>query len=110
MIGYSANPEVEQFHDLIDKFRCAIINDDIIDLTYLTSLIKMDFDGDNNLLPSAKMTQHILIGMDFQKITNRVYIAKGEHKYKKHNVWIKNIENMATNVLEVQEFHNTCEF
>jgi hypothetical protein len=110
MIGYSANPEVEHFHDLIDKFRCAIINDDIIDLTYLTSLIKMDFDGDNSLLPSAKMIQHILISMDFQKITNRVYIAKGEHKYKKHNVWIKNIENMATNVLEVQEFHNTCEF
>ena len=110
MIGYSANPEVEHFHDLIDKFRCDIINDDIIDLTYLTSLIKMDFDGDNSLLPSAKMIQHILIGMDFQKITNRVYIAKGEQKYKKHNVWIKNIENMASNVLEVQEFHKTCEF
>ena len=110
MIGYSANPEVEHFHDLIDKFRCDIINDDIIDLTYLTSLIKMDFDGDNSLLPSAKMIQHILIGMDFQKITNRVHIAKGEHKYKKHTVWIKNIENMATNVLEVQEFHKTCEF
>ena len=110
MINYSANVEVEHMHDLIDKFNCEIINEDVIDLTYLASCIKMDFEADGIQLPPAKMTQHILLGMGFQKVPNRVKISKNEGKKEKHTVWMKNFESGDPRISAVQNFYRKCDF
>ena len=110
MINYSANIEVEHLHDLIDKFNCEVINEDIIDLTYLASCIKMDFEADGIQLPTAKMTQHILLGMGFQKVPNRIKISKTDGRKEKHTVWMKNFENGDPRIPMVQNFYRKCDF
>lgn len=112
MINYSANSEVEHIQDLIEHFRCDIINENIIDLTYLTSLIKLETFCDVVQLPSAKMTQHILIDMQYHKLDSRVNVKNSGNKVTKHTIWYKIQDTLfdEKNISKfVQEFHKKFE-
>lgn len=112
MINYSANSEVEHIQDLIEHFKCDIINETIIDLTYLTSLIKMETFSDVAQLPSAKMTQHILIDMQYHKLDSRVNVKNSGNKVTKHTIWYKIQDTLfdEKNISKiVQEFHKNFE-
>jgi len=110
MINLSKNLEVEQIEDLIDKFRCPVINEKILDLTYLASCIKIDFDADGLKLPSQKMTQHILHSLDYRKIINRINVTNKGGIRSVHTVWY-NINESVDSVVElVKEFHKPYNF
>jgi hypothetical protein len=56
------------------------------------------------------MTQHILLGMGFQKVPNRIKISKTDGRKEKHTVWMKNFENGDPRIPMVQNFYRKCNF
>jgi len=106
MVNLSKNPEVEQMEDLIEKFRCAVINEKVIDLTYLASCIKIDFDADGLRLPSQKMTNHILHELNYRKIINRINVYKKDGTRTMHTIWHNINESCESSVDSIKEFHN----
>ena len=110
MINLSKNPEVEHIEDLIEKYRCPVINENIIDITYLTSCIKLSFDTDGLRLPSQKMMQHILHELNYRRLTNRINITNTDGTRAKHSVW-RNVNVCADSVgVSVKDFHKLDNF
>lgn len=110
MIGYSTNSDVDNLQDLIDRHKCEVINNDIVDITYLAFCIETSFDNDDFKLPAAKITQHILLGLGYQKVKNRIKISKTENKKeRKHTVWMKNLILDDIRIALVQNFHKDQE-
>ena len=110
MIDYSANIEVENLQDLINKYECEVINDSLVDITHLTNCIKADFDADNIQLPNSTMLKHIMLEMGFEKIKSRVDVPTNDGKRVKHTVWFKNTKKGVAPQIVVKNFHKRDEY
>jgi len=108
MTQLAISPERTQIEDAIHTHECAVINEHVIDTTYLNRLCEMEGDP----LPNGRKLGAILVDMGYQQIPNRkVKIAKDR---KNHYVWIgagtpKNSKNWNP-VKIVRDFHDDPDF
>lgn len=104
MINMAISPERELLEDAIATHECAVINEDVLDVTWLNELCEME----GTHLPNARALSAILLEMGYRRISNRkIKIAKNR---KNHYVWFgaRNDENSAKNL--VKEFHDDDDF
>jgi len=81
MNALSVSQEQNDVEDAIDKHDCAVINRDVVDVTWLRKLCEMDGEP----LPPAKTLTKILLDLGYVMIsTKRVKVAKTKAY---HYVW-----------------------
>lgn len=104
MMSMSLSPERLAIEDAIAQHRCSVINERILDITYLTELMLMDGDE----LPKTRTLSTILLEMGYESIDKRRLKITSKNRY--HYVWfcapdddIENIKNI------VRDFHE-CGF
>jgi len=101
MIGLAISPERSAVEDAIDAHRCDVVNDDVIDVTWLNQLC----DGAGEPLPRTRALTAILLEMGYSRISkNKVKIYKTT---KNHYVWFKGDEAAALEA--VKRFHKDVE-
>ena len=110
MMSVATSPERLAIEDAIEKHRCDVINEKVLDVTYLNHLCEVDGDE----LPKTRTLTAVLLEMGYEQIEKkRVKIsATGKHHY----VWFKPdflgaIEKEIAPQEVVRDFHDgTCPF
>lgn len=83
--------------DLIARFNSPVINDNVLDVTWLNKLC----EGEGVTLPKTRSLSHALSGMGYRQIEGRrIKVAKSPSK---HYIWIKGDEEGL--VQKVRSFH-----
>lgn len=90
MMSVATSPERLAIEDAIDRHRCAVINEDILDITYLNELCEVEGDE----IPKNRTLTAILLEMGYEQIDKkRIKIRKTG---KCHYVWLRCGVNDAT--------------
>lgn len=102
MMNVATSPERLALEDAIAKHHCGVINDDVLDVTWLNNLCRTDGDE----IPKTRALTSILLEMGYEQIDKkRVKIAKtGAYHY----VWFKGDDDRAVIDL-AREFHDGTE-
>lgn len=83
MMQISTSPERDAVEEAIERFNCDVINDEILDVTWLNELAEIE----DFALPKSRTLSAILLEMGYEQIEGRrVKIAK-TGKY--HYVWLR---------------------
>lgn len=103
MMSVATSPERLALEDAIAKHHCGVINDDVLDVTWLNKLC----EAEGEVIPKARTLTAILLEMGYEQIEKkRVKIAKtGIYHY----VWFKGGDS-STVIKTVREFHNDTDF
>jgi hypothetical protein len=97
MIALGVSPDRSAVEDAIDMHRCSVINDTILDVTWLGKLC----DGEGMMLPKTRTLSSILLEMGYRQIDGRrMKITKTQAI---HYVWFKGDEKDVRTV--VRSFH-----
>lgn len=126
MIGYSVSHESDEVRDLINHYQCGVINDDIVDITYLMRLNAMEFEVGVSKLPKTSALTRILLQLGYTKINNRIYVhgldddangvkdddldgstkapKAGKVKIERHTIWHKNQLKETFVIEKVKDF------
>lgn len=82
MMSVATSPERLALEDAINKHHCAVINDEVLDVTYLNKLCEMEGDE----IPKNRTLTAILLEMGYEQVSKkRMKIAKTG---KCHYIWI----------------------
>jgi hypothetical protein len=98
----SSDSEMDELDDIIDKHHCAVINENIIDVTYANTLIKAEAElGAKTKLVTRRLMQKGYVPMDGKKMK-----VKGIHHY----VWLKpkKMTNLEAKIT-VNKFHRVVD-
>ena len=99
MRSLSISGEYLEVEDAISAQGCGIINDSIVDVSWLQSLCK----ADDIPLPKTRALAAILTTMGYEPFKKRIFIAKTK---RLHSVWIRPSYDEFENVEEnVKKFH-----
>jgi hypothetical protein len=97
MIALAVSPDRSLLEDAIDIHQCDIINDNVLDVTWLNKLC----EGEGTYLPKTRAMSAILLEMGYKQVTGRrIKISKTNGL---HYVWFKGDEKNVKNV--VRDFH-----
>lgn len=101
MMSVATSPERLALEDAIAKHDCDVINDDILDVTYLNQLCEMEGDE----IPKNRTLTAILLEMGYEQVSKkRLKIAKTG---KCHYVWISAQSGDETTHLQiVRDFYD----
>lgn len=104
MMNLSVSPERMEIEDAINRCDCHVINDDILDVTWLNELCKLEGID----IPKTRTLTAVLLDMGYQQIENkRVKIAKtGRYHY----IWHKGVIDSKTARDRAREFHDDPDF
>ena len=97
MLNLAISPERSIVEDAIDLNRCDVINDTVVDVTWLNELCV----GEGQDLPKTRALSAILLEMGYSRISTRK--LKISRTAKMHYVWFKGDEEAARNA--VRRFH-----
>jgi hypothetical protein len=100
MINMAISPEREMLEDAITMHECDVINENVLDVTWLNELCEIE----GTHLPNGRATSAILLEMGYRRINDRkIKIAKNR---KNHYVWFgaRNDEKSARDA--VKNFHD----
>lgn len=99
MMDIAVSPERLALEDAIHKHSCDVINDAVLDVTWLNNLCEADGDE----IPTKRALTAILLEMGYEQVDGRrVKIAKtGSYHY----VWVNGIDP-DDGKTKVREFHN----
>lgn len=100
MMALAVSPEREQVEDAIDKNRCAVIDDELLDITYLNQCCTMDGDE----FPSGRTLSKILSELGYSKCIKR--IKRKTAKREMHTVWFGSGYDDELAVNRVTQFHD----
>lgn len=104
MINLAISPERELLEDAISQHECAIINGDVIDITYLNMLCQME----GTELPKTRSISAILLDMGYVQYEKRfVKITKNR---KNHYVWLGRNVDASIATQTIRDFHNDPDF
>jgi len=99
MRALSASPDRDDIEDAIDRHSCDVINDEIVDLTWLGKLV----EGEGGRLPKTRAVASILSEMGYSPIEGRrVKISGKGHHY----LWIKKGAIISEIKAIVKNYHN----
>lgn len=99
MLELAHSPERQQIEDALEKHACEIISDQVLDLTHLNVLCRVDGEE----LPQARITTSVLLELGFRRIEKSRIKVSGSLHY----VWTKSgksrddVRNVIKNYLEV---------
>lgn len=97
MIALGVSPDRSLIEDAIDLNRCDVINDKVLDVTWLGKLC----EGEGTMLPKTRAMSAILLEMGYRQIEGRrIKVAKSANK---HYIWFKGDEKDL--VQRVRSFH-----
>ena len=100
MMALSSSPEKLAVEDAIEMHHCPIINDDILDITHLQSLVSLD---DNDDFPTRRTLSSVLLELGYEPVENRIW---SKSTRKKHRLWKKTHIDDETLIEKFDSFHN----
>lgn len=101
MISYALSPDRLALEDAISRHACGVINDEIVDVTWLNRLAS----AEGEVLPTGRMLSAILLEMGYEAIEGRRMRIKKTGT--KHYVWVKMGCNHFESSKEViRKFHD----
>lgn len=103
MIQVSVSPEREMTESAIFGCQCGVINDRVLDVTYLNEMASME----GLELPKARALTAILLEMGYTKSRQRVKIAKSQ---RLHYVWHGEGEDEESAKIAVKGFHDDPDY
>jgi hypothetical protein len=98
MKALSVSPERDMVDDAIAENTCSVINDDIVDVTWLNNLVR----GMGGELPKTRTLSSILSEKGYSPIGGRVVKVSGRNHY----VWVKHIAPLPEIKKIVREYHS----
>ena len=99
MQNLSVSPEADAIEDAILKHQCEVINDEILDLTWLNKLI----DGAGEMLPKKRAISTILADLGYRPIPSRRVKVAGDGY---HYVWAKGAHKEGDIKSKIRNYHN----
>jgi len=97
MIALGVSPDRSLIEDAIDLMRCDVINETVLDVTWLNKLC----EAEGTMLPKTRAISAILLEMGYKQIEGRrMKISKTNGL---HYVWFKGDEKGVKNI--VRDFH-----
>lgn len=97
MIALGISPDRSLIEDAIEQMKCAVINDTVLDVTWLNKLC----EGEGIMLPKTRAVSAILLEMGYKQIDGRrIKISKTNGL---HYIWFKGDDNEVKNI--VRSFH-----
>jgi hypothetical protein len=103
MKALSISPDRDILENAIEQFKCEVINDEFVDVTWLNHLAKINGDE----LPKTRAITAILSELGYSQIHGRRVKISGKGY---HYVWLKNIENDNAITKIVKNFHSASDF
>ena len=83
MMAISTSPERDAVENLIDKHECEVINKDVLDVTWLNHLCKLEGDE----LPKTRTLSAILLEMGYEQIEGRRLKVSKTRAH--HYIWVR---------------------
>jgi len=97
MIALGVSPDRSLIEDTIEQMNCAVINDTVLDVTWLNKLC----EGEGIVLPKTRAFSAILLEMGYKQIKGRrIKISKTNGL---HYIWFKGDDNDVKSI--VRSFH-----
>lgn len=104
MISYALSPDRLALEDAISRHTCAVINDQLVDVTWLNRLATAEGD----VLPTGTGLSRILLEMGYEAISGRRMRIKKTGT--KHYVWVKVGHKLPETVKDLmRQFHDSDE-
>jgi hypothetical protein len=104
MIELALSPDRLALEDAISRHSCAVINDQVLDVTWLTRLAMVE----GEVLPVGRTLSSILLEMGFRTIEGRRMRIKKTGT--QHYVWVKDGHKLPETVKDlVRQFHDSEE-
>lgn len=98
MMNLAVSPDKAMIEDAIEKHNCAVINNDIVDVTWLGRLCEMEGEG----LPKTRTISAVLLELGYRQLAaRRVKITKTNSL---HYVWFKSGSEEDVKRI-VQDYH-----
>ena len=99
MMALSISPERDTIEEAIGRYACGVINDDIVDVTWLNRLVAADGDIE---MPKTRAIASVLLELGYSQIEGR-FVFLG---HDRHCVWYKK-DKTSTSLVKtvVQKFH-----
>ena len=98
MMGLAISPEKRAVEDAIAKHNCGVINDRLLDVTWLSALC----DLDNDTLPRTRTLSAILLEMGYEAFPDgRLWVGKSK---RYHYIWTKGFSGDACGA--VKAYHD----
>jgi hypothetical protein len=98
MKALSVSPERDMVDDAIAENTCSVINDDIVDVTWLNKLVT----GMGGELPKTRTLTSILSEKGYSQVGGRVVKVSGRNHY----IWVKHIATLPEIKKIVREYHS----
>ena len=90
MIRLSQSEEGNNLDKYLDEFRCATINENMLDITYFRQLVDAEYGKD--ALPSQNIQTTMLKEKGYEPISKRrvkvKVVSGGSTGYKQHYLWV----------------------
>lgn len=104
MINLAISPERQMLEDALAEHECAVINDQILDVTWLNELCKMA----DTELPKTRAMTAILLEMGYTQYEKRY--LKISKDLKNHYLWFGRDVDQEFATKTVREFHTDADF
>lgn len=104
MMNIATSPERLAVEDAIEKHRCEVINENVLDVTWLNKLCEMEGEE----LPKTRAMTAILLEMGYEQIAGRRLKIASKGSY--HYVWVR-VQSKIDCAPIVRKFHDgECPF
>jgi hypothetical protein len=105
MIALGVSPDRSLIEDAIDLNRCDVINDKVLDVTWLNKLC----EAEGTMLPKTRAVSAILLEMGYRQVTGRRIKVGKTNSY--HYVWCKGDEkDVKKTLLAFHQGEDYCPF
>jgi len=98
MMGVAISPDRLALEDAINQHECAVINNDVLDITYLNELCMLE----DQEIPQKRALSAILLDMGYEQIEGRRVKTSSNGRY--HYVWFRGAESDIKKL--VKDFHD----
>ena len=105
MIALGVSPDRSMIEDAIEQMRCDVINEKVLDVTWLNKLC----EGEGAMLPKTRAVSAILLEMGYKQITGRRVKISKTNSY--HYAWFKGDEtDVKKTILGFHQGEDYCPF
>ena len=104
MMNNATSPDRLLLEDALAQNECEIINDSLIDVTWLNQLCTMD----GAELPKTRTMSAILLEMNYEQISKKRVKIKGTNKY--HYIWLDSSKISEDEAKEIVKNFHECDF
>lgn len=102
MIALGVSPDRSMIEDAIEQMRCPVINEKVLDITWLNKLC----EGEGMTLPKTRAVSAILLEMGYKQVEGRRVKISKTNSY--HYAWFKGDEKDARRT--ILDYHEGVEY